>query len=631
MIQTLKKIKNLHIRILLILALISLVEILVALFLPASAHFQEFVVRIILLTAVFASALYYEIVQIKKHIQTFSEDTPELTDRLKKTHNLIDAFDTCFNYINFQKQLLTHNLTDLKTIETSFNKSEQRYKNLIETLPDAAILTDHNGSIIMFNRRSSVVFGVDMNEEVSGLDIFSFVPRHEHDHFHCVIDQLKKKKQVKSFECLMTRKNTPLLFSAEVGISAAYGQDNETNEFIFLIRDISERKRSELEKAKMEEQFRSIYKMEVIGQLAGGIAHDFNNILGAISGYSDLILLRYQEDERLSKYAKMILSASTRASDLTKKLLTFSRKSKLQMESINVHHLIEETVELLRRTIDKNIHVSCTLNADSPIITGDAAQLQSALMNLAINSRDAMPCGGKIHITTENTVLDEKLTIFHAYSISPGSYLAISIHDTGSGMDHHVQSHLFEPFFTTKDVGKGTGLGLASAYGTIKSHNGYIDVKSKPGDGATFTMYIPDYRTHSAPEIIQVTHNDNRKGNILVVDDESVIRDAVKEMLVWMGYSVFTCDSALEAIEFYQKRPTEIDLVILDMIMPGMNGKECLEALKKIDNNVKVILSTGYRIEERHEELLKDGIIDILQKPFLSAQLAQAIRNALNG
>lgn len=631
MIVTLKTVKSLHIRILLILALLSLVEMLVAHFLPPSAHFKEFMVRIIFLTTVFAAALYYESVRIKKVIRAFSEDNPELTDRLKKTHNSIEIIDTCFNYIKIQRQLSANNLTDLKNIQTSFNKSEQRYRNLIETLPDATILTDHNGSIIMFNRRSSVVFGIDMNEEISNLGIFSFIPRHEHDHFHGIIDQLKKKKQVESFECLMTKKNTPLLFSAEVRISAAYGQKNEIYELIFLIRDISERKRSELERAKTEEQFRSIYKMEVIGQLAGGIAHDFNNILGAISGYSDLILLRYQEDERLSKYAKMILSASTRASDLTKKLLTFSRKSKLQMESINVHHLIEETVELLRRTIDKNIHVSCTLNANSPFITGDAAQLQSALMNLAINSRDAMPYGGKIHITTENTVLDEKLTIFHAYSISPGTYLAISIHDTGSGMDHHVLSHLFEPFFTTKDVGKGTGLGLASAYGTIKSHNGYIDVKSKPGDGATFTMYIPNSRTHSAPEITQVTHNGDGKGNILIVDDESVIRDAVKEMLTWMGYSVFTCNSALEAIEFYQKRSPVIDLVILDMIMPGMNGKECLAALKKIDSNVKVILSTGYRMDEGHEELLKDGIIDILQKPFLSAQLAQVIHNALHG
>jgi PAS domain S-box-containing protein len=610
--------------------MILLVEVMIAVYLPASFHFRELIIRYVPLSIIITAALYYSNVRVKKSIQVFSENNPELADRLKKIENPVDTIDICFDHITTQKQLITNYLTENKSIEKSLHKSEQRYKNLIETLPDATILTDSNGSIIMFNHRFSVVFEVDDKEEQSGSDIFSYIPRHEYDRFHNVMDQLKIKKQVEPFECMMTKKNGTLLFSAEVSISAAYGRDKEICELIFLIRDISERKRSELEKAKMEEQFRSIYKMEVIGQLAGGIAHDFNNILGAISGYSDIIMLRYKEDERLSKYAKMILSAATRASDLTKKLLTFSRKSKLQMERINVHDLLEETVELLQRTIDKNMHVSCTLNAENPIITGDAAQLQSTLMNLAINSRDAMPDGGEIRFITENTIIDEKLTVFHAYSISPGSYLAISIHDTGTGMDHHVLSHLFEPFFTTKDVGKGTGLGLASAYGTIKSHSGYIDVKSKPGEGATFTMYLPEARIQSTREIQQDTHNGMGKGNILVVDDESVIRDAVKEMLSWMGYSVFTSASALDAIEFYRRHTPRIDLVILDMIMPGMNGKECLAALKKIDSDVKVILSTGYRMEEKLEEFIKDGVVSILQKPYVSAQLAQAIHNVLN-
>jgi CheY-like chemotaxis protein len=370
--------------------------------------------------------------------------------------------------------------------------------------------------------------------------------------------------------------------------------------------------------------------MEVIGQLAGGIAHDFNNILGAISGYGDIILLRYQEDERLAKYAKMILSAAGRASDLTKKLLTFSRKSKLRMETIDVHKIIEETVDLLERTIDKNIKVKYVFNAKNPCITGDSSQIQSAIINLAINSRDAMPEGGEIFISTENTVLDEKLTIFHAYSISPGSYLAVSVRDTGEGMEQRVLSHLFEPFFTTKDIGKGTGLGLASVYGTVKSHNGYIDVKSEPGKGSTFTLYVPDTDVKAVPVTYSVNSSTRGKGNILIVDDEGVIREAVKEILSWLGYSVYTCTNGQEAIDFFNKKEPVIDLIILDMIMPGMNGKDCFTMLKSIDNNVKVILSTGYRIDEERQALLDVGIIDILNKPFVSAQLAQSVHSALN-
>jgi PAS domain S-box-containing protein len=630
MIQSFKTFKNIHIRILVIFILTALIEILFALFFPLSLQLSGVIIRIILLSTVFIAALFYQGIPLKRIIRECSKDNPELTDNLKNSHNIIDKLTIFLNFINKQKQLLANDLAHHKNIEISLRKSEQRYRNLIETLPDATILTDCKGSVILVNHRSTAVLGVENDEELLNSDIYSFIPQQEHDQFSNILNQLKKKNQIEPFECLMMKKNIPLFFNAEVSMSATYGQDDQICELIFLIRDISERKRTEVENAKMEEQFRSIYKMEVIGQLAGGIAHDFNNILGAISGYGDIILLRYQEDDRLMKYANMILSAAGRASDLTKKLLTFSRKSKILMESINVHKVIEETAELLQRTIDKNIQVTCSLNASKPFIIGDAAQIQSAIMNLAINSRDAMPVGGEIQITTENTVLDEKLTIFHAYSISPGSYLAISIHDTGSGMDHHVLSHLFEPFFTTKDVGKGTGLGLASVYGTIKSHNGYIDVKSKPGKGSSFTMYIPDLAIHSVPEISLTTHTRNGKGTILVVDDETVIRDAVKEMLAWLGYSVFTCSNGMEAIEFYKNRSPVIDLVILDMIMPGMNGKECLTALKNFDNNVKVILSTGYRIEEERQELLNNGIINILQKPFVSAQLAQAVHFALN-
>jgi PAS domain S-box-containing protein len=622
--------KNLILKFLIVFTFIAAVELSSSLLFPSTSPLVVALFQIVILSLFFIFFSSLGTLQINRIIKFCSDASPELATRLSNSTDTIEEISSFINQILSQKQTLINDLTEQKNIEASLRNSEQRYRKLIETLPDATLLTDKEGSIILTNNHTLSVLGVNNESDLLQKNIYSFVPEQEYEHFSTILNQLTKKRQIQSGEVLMIKKNASLFFPSEVSISAIYGPNDEICELIMLIRDISERKREELEKAKLEEQFRSIYKMEVIGQLAGGIAHDFNNILGAISGYGDIILLRYQQDERLSKYAKMILSAAGRASDLTKKLLTFSRKSKLRMETTDVHKVIEETVDLLERTIDKNIKIKCVLNAKNSCITGDASQIQSAIINLSINSRDAMPEGGEIVIATENTVLDEKLTIFHAYSISPGSYLAVSVHDTGEGMEQHILSHLFEPFFTTKDIGKGTGLGLASVYGTVKSHNGYIDVKSEPGKGSTFTLYIPDTDVQAVPASNSIDSSTRGKGNILIVDDEGVIRDAVKEILTWLGYSVYTCTNGQEAVDFYKKREPAIDLIILDMIMPGMNGKDCFTLLKSIDNNVKVILSTGYRIEDERQSLLDIGIRDILNKPFVSAQLAQSVHSVLN-
>ncbi|HEX2955848.1 MAG TPA: response regulator [Chitinispirillaceae bacterium] len=622
--------KNFFFRFLIVFTFIAAVELSFSLLFPSSSQLAVALYQIVILSIFFVLFSLLETHQIDHLIKFYSNNNPEFADRLSNSNNAVDEIHACINQLTIQKQALTNDLTELKNITASLRNNEQRYRKLIETLPDATLLTDNQGSITLANNYAVSVLGVGDESELLHQNIYSFIPPQEYEHFSTILNQVAKKRQIQSGEVLMLKKDASLFFTSEVSISALYGTTDEICELIMLIRDISERKKSEAEKAKLEEQFRSIYKMEVIGQLAGGIAHDFNNILGAISGYGDIILLRYQDDERLTKYARMILSAAGRASDLTKKLLTFSRKSKLQMEIIDVHKVIQETVDFLERTLDKNIKVRYVFNATNACITGDASQIQSAIINLAINSRDAMSEGGEIFITTENSVLDEKLTIFHAYSISPGSYLAVSVRDTGEGMDQRVLSHLFEPFFTTKDIGKGTGLGLASVYGTVKSHNGYIDVKSEPGQGSTFTLYIPDTDVHTVPVTFSINDSTRGKGNVLIVDDEGVIRDAVKEILAWLGYSVYTCTNGLEAVDFYQKKEPVIDLIILDMIMPGINGKECFTKLKSIDSNVKVILSTGYRIDEERQSLLDMGIIDILDKPFVSAQLAQSVHSALS-
>ena len=250
-------------------------------------------------------------------------------------------------------------------------------------------------------------------------------------------------------------------------------------------------------------------------------------------------------------------------------------------------------------------------------------------MNLALNSRDAMPHGGKLTFTSAAKDIDRSFTHRKDFNIAPGKYFAVSIADTGCGMDEEMLAHLFEPFFTTKDIGQGTGLGLASVYGTVKSHNGFIDVQSAVNKGTTFTLYLPLTEEVSPVPIRQPTRQFSGKGHILLVDDESFLRDAVREMLSWLGHTVTSCSGGEEALSLFSSEPEGFDLIILDMKMPGMSGLECYQKMKRIKPDIRALISTGYSIEEERQVMMNEGILGIIQKPYVSAQLAQAVNNAL--
>ncbi|NLE00242.1 MAG: response regulator [Fibrobacter sp.] len=504
-------------------------------------------------------------------------------------------------------------------------QSENRYKNLLEILPDAIFLLDAQGMITYYNKNTSEMFGYN-STELNSQNILLFFPDEDKENIGKLILAVSDIFQIHGLENPLQKKDGRWIHAE---ISVLPGGKLENGHLICMVRDLTEKKNAELEKAKLEEQFRSIYKMEAIGQLAGGIAHDFNNIHGAISGYADIIINRYATDPKLVKYSKMILSASNRAAELTNKLLTFARKSKFQDKLFNVHQIISDAIDLLGPSFDKRITIEKLLEATDFYITGDPNQFQSAVMNLALNARDAMPEGGILTFRTLNHRVDSFSTSSDMFSISPGYYICLKVIDNGIGMDKRVLAHLFEPFFTTKDQGKGTGLGLASVYGTVKSHNGYVDVQSEPGKGSTFSLFIPAF---SSPEskVIQTPENFSPgNGNILFVDDEGFLRDAVKEMLWWLGYKVTVCANGIEAVEEVSKSPAGFDLIILDMMMPGINGLECFKQMKRINPNIKVLISTGYSLDEERQELLKDGIAGIIQKPYVSLQLAQAVQDAL--
>ncbi len=529
-----------------------------------------------------------------------------------------------------QREELIEEISERKKAEIALRESEERYRSLVETSPDAIMLSDLNGNILIKNLHASKLFGESLDSQSGSMCIFDLTPAEGKPHLESIFKEIKQKERIKAVECLMKKKDGKI-FPAEISFSLVNASNDNGGAVISIVRNITERKKSELEKSKLEDQFRAIYKMEAVGQLAGGIAHDFNNIMGAISGYADIIRHRYGEDPKLDKYAQMILSATTRASDLTGKLLTFARKSKLQMAAFDIHDVLNDVKGLLEYTIDKKIEISCKLNAADPVIIGDSTQFQSAIMNLALNSRDAMPDGGELVLRTENINLDKDFSKSRAYIVAPGYYVAVSVKDTGTGMDKQVLSHIFEPFYTTKDVGKGTGLGLASVYGTLKSHNGYIDVESEPGKGTSFTLYFPvncKARRCSSEAPKECVPG---KGHILVVDDEIFLLDAVQEMLTWLGYDISVCTNGKDAVEFVKRDPSNVDLVILDMMMPNMNGRECFRQLKELKNDIRTLIATGCKMDDELQQVLKEGAIGIIHKPFVSAQLAEAVQDALSG
>jgi len=382
---------------------------------------------------------------------------------------------------------------------------------------------------------------------------------------------------------------------------------------------------------ELQERLRQAEKLTAIGQLAGGVAHDFNNQLAAILGYAEILQTRL-EDVNLNRYAVNILTAARRSADLVKQLLAFGRKGKYRNVRVDVHEVLREVVEILQRSIDKRIRIDTQLHARPSVIRGDPSQVQSALLNLALNARDSMPEGGELVFTTEVVDLDEAFCRADAGELQPGRYLKTSLVDSGCGMSPEVLKHCFEPFFTTKEVGKGTGLGLASVYGTVRSHHGTIEIRSEEGHGTIVRVYLPLVEAGEA--LAAGTRADAARAaaataRVLAVDDEDLVRGILAEMLEAAGYAVATRASGTEAVEYYREHSREIDLVIVDMMMPGMDGHETFRALRAINPDVRVLMASGHSLDDSIQATLREGVCGFLTKPFDQRELNAAVTAAL--
>jgi signal transduction histidine kinase len=398
-----------------------------------------------------------------------------------------------------------------------------------------------------------------------------------------------------------------------------------------LVREMEERRATEEALRKSEEELRHSQKMEAVGRLAGGVAHDFNNLLTAIIGYAELISTRVTSNTQAKQNADLIRKAGEQAAALTRQLLAFSRKQLLQPKVIDLNALVVEMEKLLRRVIGERFHLQTYPDAEIGRVKADPSQIEQVVLNLGVNARDAMPTGGELIIRTANERLDETAAREISTSLVPGDYVVLSVSDTGAGMDEETKSHIFEPFFTTKGPGKGTGLGLATVYGIVRQTGGGISVKSEPGQGSTFKIYLPmvlaplDYtKTVLAP----IEKTDNFE-TILVVEDEEIVRDLVCAVLEDQGYNVLCAADGLDALEQAEKFDGTIDLLVTDVIMPHLNGPELAARLVELRPGMKVLYVSGYSNNDIGNHGVLDRGFELLQKPFTPQTLALKVRDVI--
>jgi len=378
---------------------------------------------------------------------------------------------------------------------------------------------------------------------------------------------------------------------------------------------------------RLDEQLRHAQKMEAVGQLAGGIAHDFNNLLVGIVGSAELLQHDHAEPGECAELAHEILSAAQRAANLTRQLLAFSRREQLVRKPTNLSSLISEVVRLLERTIDRRVSIEIEDADDGLEVFGDDSELQSALLNLGLNARDAMPDGGRLTIRTRAVSIDDAARTELSEPLPAGQYVAIEVEDTGVGMAEAVQRRVFEPFFTTKNLGHGTGLGLAAVYGVVKRHDGAIAVNSAPGRGSRFTLLLPMVSDAQPTPVTMDTddHIVTGSGTVLVVDDEEWVRKTCARMLRKLGYEVLLASDGSEGLAVFERERTRIDLVVLDMMMPRMSGAAALAKLRAIDPKVPVVVASGFGHQMDVATVTELGVSGTLRKPFTLGELSLTV------
>ena len=524
---------------------------------------------------------------------------------------------------------LQHEIQAHKETEAALRESAERYRHMVEVARDIVYTTDHLGNFTYVNPTACTVTGYPTNEILGRHFTFLVAPdwvSRVESYYHT---QFSNRSPETLLEFPIVTKTGDIKWVEQTVVLLTEG-DHVTG-FQAIVRDITARKKVEEEKAALEEQLIQSQKMEAVGKLAGGIAHDFNNLLTAVSGYAELAMMQTPVSDRTTQYLQEIHKSAARASDLTRQLLAFSRQQVFEPKVLDLNQLVIDLDRMLRRLIGEDIELVILTTQEKSAVHVDPGQMEQVIVNLAVNSRDSMPEGGKI--TIETSIVGYHDASSRPYREVPtGDYVLLTVTDTGTGITDEVKEHIFEPFFTTKDVGKGTGLGLSTCYGIVKQSGGYITVESEYGHGTTFRIHVPhvNEEVHYIQQQDELLYMPSGDETVLVVEDEPTVRALTSNILNQQGYTVLEASNGVEALRIAQEHlGTDIDILVTDVVMPLMSGLELADRFMSLHPDSTVLFMSGYTDHTviNNSELETDG--NFMAKPFSPSTLAHKVREVI--
>jgi PAS domain S-box-containing protein len=515
-------------------------------------------------------------------------------------------------------------ITERKLAEQELIQSQAAIRGLLDATTDSILLLDNDYRIQAANQVAIQRLGLG-SAKVKGRSIFDFLPAEVADSRRAHMDQVRESGQPLRF------RDQRLGLHFDSHIYPVTDKKGQVTGIAIFARDVTQAMKDEDQRASLERQLRQAQKMEAIGTLAGGIAHDFNNILAVIVGYSEMALGDAKRGCTDPADLEEIAKAADRAKSLVRQILTFSRKVEVEKRPLDLNKEVLQASQLMGKTIPKMIHIRVDLDPDLQMVKANANQMEQVLLNLGTNAADAMPDGGKLHIQTENRLVDEELCLTCGKTFS-GAHVALTISDTGQGIDPLALEHVFEPFFTTKELGRGTGLGLSTVHGIVTSHGGHITCASTPGAGTTFTLYFPVVQ----PKEDVLAAIDGQQPllggheTILLADDEEALLRLGSRILQQAGYVVLQAATGEQAVREYRRCDAKPHAVVLDLGMPGMGGKKALEEILTINPHAKVVIASGYGTDGRVKEALRSGAVGFVAKPYGKVELLRTVRKALD-
>ena len=505
---------------------------------------------------------------------------------------------------------------DRATIESGLRQQA----HIIDTISDAVIVMDVEGRVTDWNPAATRIFGYT-KEEMLGQPLHRLSSADDVMALQAQLADAFKREGRWAGELPYVRKDGGQGV-ADVIVAVQHNEQGRAISIISVSRDVTERRR-------LEAQLQQSQKMEAVGRLAGGIAHDFNNMLTAVKAYTEFLLEDLETDDARRTDVQEIAKAADRAASLTRQLLAFSRKQVLQPRPLDLNEVVEGMEKMLRRLIGEDLHIETRLESDLRLVEADPSQIEQVIMNLAVNSRDAMPHGGVLTIETHNVSLER---VDAAWGIEPGSFSVLAITDTGTGMDAGTRAQIFEPFFTTKPLGKGTGLGLSTVYGIVKQSGGHISVYSEPGYGSTFKVYLPQLAQTEPAPVLGPAMSRLPRGDetILLVDDDEGVRAVSRRILQRAGYTVLSAPDGVEALRIIADAGSDVQLLVTDVVMPGLGGRELVMRVRETHPSLRVLFVSGYTEEGVRRHGVLDSESTFLEKPFTAERLAQKVREVLD-